>query len=145
MMQTDQALQVRRIPPVAPPLDSTAVRSPGAAGGVALRIGYLVPEFPGQTHAFFWREIRALEGLGIHADLVSTRRPDPGIVCHEWSREAMARTTYLYPPGLSGLGSAARHMARHASGVGRCVRAARGIGLAGRSRDWMIQPSLTGS
>ena len=30
-----------------------------------LRIGYVVPQFPGQTHIFFWREVRALEAMGL--------------------------------------------------------------------------------
>jgi len=28
-----------------------------------MRIGYLVPEFPSQTHAFFWREVQALQEI----------------------------------------------------------------------------------
>jgi len=63
-----------------------------------LRVGYLIPEFPGQTHIFFWREMRALRALGVEVETVSTRRPAPGIVCHEWSREAIESTTYLFPP-----------------------------------------------
>jgi glycosyltransferase involved in cell wall biosynthesis len=59
------------------------------------RIGYLVPQFPGQTHAFFWREIRALERAGVEVVLYSTRRPPPGIVAHDWSAEAASRTEYL--------------------------------------------------
>jgi colanic acid/amylovoran biosynthesis glycosyltransferase len=59
------------------------------------RIGYLVPEFPGQTHTWIWRERRALEQLGIEADLVSTRRPQRS--CHEWSEQAMSLTHYLVP------------------------------------------------
>ena len=59
------------------------------------RIGYLVPEFPGQTHTWIWRERRALEQLGIEADLVSTRRPK--LSCHEWSERAMSLTHYLVP------------------------------------------------
>jgi colanic acid/amylovoran biosynthesis glycosyltransferase len=59
------------------------------------RIGYLVPEFPGQTHTWIWRERRALEQLGIEADLVSTRRPK--VICHEWSERAMSLTHYLVP------------------------------------------------
>lgn len=62
------------------------------------RIGILIPQFPGQTHAFFWREIRALEARGVDVAIVSTRRPPPGIVAHLWSAEAMARTTYLGRP-----------------------------------------------
>lgn len=60
-----------------------------------LRLGYLVPQFPGQTHMFFWREIRALEKLGVSPVLLSTRPPPPGLVSHAWSVEAVARTTYL--------------------------------------------------
>ncbi len=59
------------------------------------RIGYLVPQFPGQTHAFFWREICALERAGVEVMLYSTRRPPPGIVAHEWSAQAADRTEYL--------------------------------------------------
>ena len=61
-------------------------------------IGYLIPEFPGQTHIFFWREIQELRQLGVQPDLVSTRPPDQRIQSHEWSRQAVAQTTYLFPP-----------------------------------------------
>ena len=40
-----------------------------------LRIGFFIPEFPGQTHIFLWREQQALAELGIEADLISTRPP----------------------------------------------------------------------
>ena len=29
-----------------------------------MRLGYLVPQFPGQTHIFFWREIRHWSASG---------------------------------------------------------------------------------
>ena len=58
-------------------------------------IGYLVPQFPGQTHIFFWREILELEKRGVTVDLLSTRLPPAGLVAHDWSEQAMARTTYL--------------------------------------------------
>jgi len=61
-----------------------------------MRIGYLVPEFPSQTHAFFWREIEELERLGVEVDLVSTRRPAK-TAPHRWVDAAMARTTFLHP------------------------------------------------
>lgn len=60
-----------------------------------LRIGYLVPQFPGQTHIFFWREIKALEEMGHEVHVLSTRQPPPGLIAHDWSQEAMDRTTYL--------------------------------------------------
>ncbi len=59
------------------------------------KLGYLVPQFPGQTHAFFWREVSALEAMGVEVQLLSTRPPPPGIVAHAWSEEARRRTEYL--------------------------------------------------
>ncbi|WP_297778842.1 exopolysaccharide biosynthesis GT4 family glycosyltransferase EpsE [uncultured Roseovarius sp.] len=63
-----------------------------------LNLGYLVPQFPGQTHIFFWREIANLERLGAVPHLLSTRPPPPGLVSHDWSDAAIARTTYLGRP-----------------------------------------------
>lgn len=60
-----------------------------------MRIGFFIPEFPGQTHSFFWREISTLtthHGLG--ARIVSTRLPAQP-VRHSWTKEAEA--DYLYP------------------------------------------------
>ncbi len=54
-----------------------------------------MPQFPGQTHIFFWREIIALEEMGHDVRIFSTRKPPPGLVAHSWSDAAMQRTTYL--------------------------------------------------
>lgn len=59
------------------------------------KLGYLVPQFPGQTHMFFWREIAELEKRGVEVHLFSTRPPPAGLVAHDWSAQAVARTTYL--------------------------------------------------
>ncbi len=59
------------------------------------KLGYLVPQFPGQTHIFFWREILKLEAMGIDPVFYSTTPPPPGLVSHSWSRGAMQRTEYL--------------------------------------------------
>ncbi len=67
-----------------------------------MRIGYLAPEFPGQTHVFLWREVRALAELGVNADLLSTQSPPAELVCHEWAIEAQRKTTYLVPIGFDG-------------------------------------------
>ena len=64
------------------------------------KLGYLVPQFPGQTHIFFWREIAELEARGVEVHLFSTRPPPPGLVAHDWSERAMARTTYLGEPDV---------------------------------------------
>lgn len=66
---------------------------------------YLVPQFPGQTHIFFWREIAALEARGVRPVLYSTRPPPPGLISHRWSNQAMRRTTYLASRDPLGLAS----------------------------------------
>lgn len=59
------------------------------------RIGVLIPEFPGQTHSFFWREIEALRiGHGIESQIVSTRLA-PRPVLHDWVDKA--RAIQLFP------------------------------------------------
>ncbi|NJR38731.1 MAG: glycosyltransferase family 4 protein [Leptolyngbyaceae cyanobacterium CSU_1_4] len=64
------------------------------------RIGYFIPEFPGQTHIFFWREIQVLESMGIQVDIISTQPPTAKLMSHTWTQEAQRRTTYLTPPTL---------------------------------------------
>ena len=66
-------------------------------------IGYLIPEFPGQTHNFFWRERKALQELGIDTQLISTRRPPKGVVSASWARQAEAETSYLFPVSVTDL------------------------------------------
>jgi colanic acid/amylovoran biosynthesis glycosyltransferase len=70
-----------------------------------MRLGILIPEFPTQTHVFFWREITALRRNGVTVDLLSTRRPKDGCP-HDFGRAAAADTHYLYPPDLGLAGSA---------------------------------------
>jgi glycosyltransferase involved in cell wall biosynthesis len=66
------------------------------------KIGVLIPEFPGQTHAFFMREIAELNKNGIEVKLYSTRKPvkGAGSATHDWAEEAANQTTYLAPIGL---------------------------------------------
>lgn len=64
-------------------------------------IGILIPEYPGQTHSFFWREISALRAeQGRRVQVFSTRAPAQP-VAHDWVAEAPA--TYLYPPPATDL------------------------------------------
>jgi glycosyltransferase involved in cell wall biosynthesis len=102
------------------------------------RIGYLIPEFPGQTHNFFWREYQGLVARGIEPDLVSTRKPPRGIVAHAWSEDAMARTVYLYPPNAEIVGRACVEIMRaNPLGWSRCLASiarAEGLDLKGRAR-----------
>jgi colanic acid/amylovoran biosynthesis glycosyltransferase len=66
-----------------------------------IKIGYLVPVFPAQTHIIFWREITMLREMGVELVLLSTRRPAPGSCPHEFAAEAEAETHYAYPPPLA--------------------------------------------
>jgi glycosyltransferase involved in cell wall biosynthesis len=63
-----------------------------------MRLGYYVPEFPSQTHAFFWREVEALREMGAEVHLLSSRRPGPGASSHEFAEGAARETHYLFPP-----------------------------------------------
>ncbi|QHQ34082.1 exopolysaccharide biosynthesis GT4 family glycosyltransferase EpsE [Algicella marina] len=60
------------------------------------KIAYLIPQFPGQTHMFFWREIGEVEARGTGVEVFSTRMPPAGLISHAWSQAAIARTTYLF-------------------------------------------------
>ncbi len=84
-------------------------------------IGYMVPEFPTQTHAFFWREMSALEEEGIPVTLFSTRCPPEDACPHDFAGAARARTYYLFPPRAGGV---ATGLAGH---PGRTFRALRYI------------------
>jgi colanic acid/amylovoran biosynthesis glycosyltransferase len=62
-----------------------------------VNLGVLIPQFPTQTHVFFWREIQALRELGVAVHLFSTRRPAEGCP-HAFGGPAAAETRYLFPP-----------------------------------------------
>lgn len=62
---------------------------------VALRIGYLVPKFPGRNHMPFWREINAIESMGHEVHLLSTRRPSIETGSCQWAEKAISQTHYL--------------------------------------------------
>ena len=81
-------------------------------------IGYLVPEFPSQTHAFFWRELTAIEAAGNPVRVFSTRRPPAGSCPHAFAETAIARTTYLFPPNL---GSALRILVTRPAAFAKAV------------------------
>ena len=81
-------------------------------------LGYLVPEFPSQTHAFFWREVQAMRAEGVRVVLMSTRRPPPSACPHDFGPAALAETLYAFPPPAAALG-----FSRHAPGAwpARCA------------------------
>lgn len=62
------------------------------------QLGYLVPEFPTQTHNFFWKEIAALRAQGVAVHLLSTQAPDAAASSHPFCEQAIQETSYLFPP-----------------------------------------------
>jgi glycosyltransferase involved in cell wall biosynthesis len=61
----------------------------------------LIPEFPGQTHIFIWREIEQLRRLGHRIRLFSTRRPpEQDRARHSFASAAASGTCYLWPASL---------------------------------------------
>ena len=105
------------------------------------RTGYLVPEFPTQTHAFFWREIAALEASGLQVALFSTRAPDPGSSPHGFSELARARTTYLFPPRWGQALTLLATRPRQTAAALRYLAALTGTPVAGRVRLGAMLPS----
>ena len=65
------------------------------------KLGYLLPEFPGQAHSLYWREILKLEAMGIEAVLFSDRSTDTA--AHAWAKGARQRTEYLAQGTMSSL------------------------------------------
>jgi len=59
-------------------------------------LGMLIPEFPSQTHIFFWREIQALREMGCEVHIISTKRPGTTQNQHEFADE-VKNTEYLVP------------------------------------------------
>ena len=78
--------------------------------GDPVKLGFLIPQFPGQTHIFFWREIAALKAMGVDVTLMSTRHPPSGLIAHEWSDEAMRRTKYLGEFGIGAVLAGLLHL-----------------------------------
>lgn len=98
-------------------------------------IGYLVPEFPNQTHAFFWRELKAIEDSGVPVVIFSTRRPSVGACPHNFAEDATARTTYLFP---SRVGAVARYLVAHPRAVAQALAYVGGLSETKLSRRAML-------
>jgi len=62
-----------------------------------MKLAYLIPEFPGQTHIWMWREIQQLRALGVSIDIISTRPPLPrDRAKHDFADERTSGVQYLY-------------------------------------------------
>lgn len=81
-----------------------------------MKIGMLIPEFPTQTHVFFWREIEALRELGVAVHVLSTKRPAEACP-HAFAQSAIEQTHYVYPPGKWAMVRLLGHPIRLARGL----------------------------
>ena len=65
-------------------------------------IGYLIPEFPGQTHVWMWREIAHLREWGLPVRIYSTRPPpDRDRARHAFAADAEREAVFLWPRRLT--------------------------------------------
>lgn len=104
-------------------------------------LGYLVPEFPNQTHAFFWREVQAIRAMGVPVLLLSTRRPPDDACPHDFAEAARAETRYLFPPPI---GATARFLASRPRRTAAALRYAAGLtesSVADRAKIAAMLPS----
>ncbi len=65
-----------------------------------MQIGYLIPEFPGQTHIWMWREICHMREWGMSIHVFSTKRPSPDIKARHGFAKAEDETYYLWKPSF---------------------------------------------
>ncbi len=98
-----------------------------------MKIGVFIPEFPGQTHSFFWREIEALrKTAGVSSRIISTR-PPPEPVHHDWVRNVQA--DYLFPLPL---GAWPASLAGLIGGLPALLRDAPSRALLRRPKSWAL-------
>ncbi len=118
-------------------MQATLERTPRHAEAAArpMRVAYLVNQYPKISHAWIWREIQAVEELGIEVDRYSIRAVNEPLVNEQDARERAA-TRVILSRGLLGLfaGALAVAVTRpirffrawwHALAMGRC--SSRGI------------------
>lgn len=119
------------------------MRTPGTPGNPAssttgrkFTVGYMIPEFPGQTHIWMWREIVHLKQWGVGIELFSTRRPGDQVRArHAFAEQAMRDTTYLWPQSpvsMACLFSWA--VLTHPIGLIKCLMLALTIPIEGKRR-----------
>jgi glycosyltransferase involved in cell wall biosynthesis len=84
------------------------------------RVGFLIPEFPTQTHIAWWRISKAMRARGVEVHLLSTRRPDDGCP-HPMLQQAARETFYLWPPSAADALMALPVAARNPVGLGRFI------------------------
>lgn len=74
------------------------------ASGPAPRVLCFIPEFPGQTHIWLWREVCGMRDCGLDVRLGSTRPPDAASRAkHTFAEEIEGQVFYTWPLGISAI------------------------------------------
>ena len=91
-----------------------------------MKVGYLIPEFPGQTHIWMWREILHMREWGMDVRLYSTRRPGERTRAkHAFAEPAAGETFYVWPQRWwRWLGDLLWWSCMSPGGLWRCLRCA---------------------
>lgn len=91
-----------------------------------MRIGYLIPEFPSQTHVWIWREILHVREWGMDLKIFSTSKPgEKDRARHRFADQAQDETTYLWPkPKLQAIKAVLGEALRNPVGFLSCVKLA---------------------
>lgn len=102
-----------------------------------MKIGMLIPEFPTQTHIFFWREIEALRAQGAEVHILSTKRPSESCP-HEFARRAVAETHYIYPPRPSAVAAELLHCKGIVQALGYIASLSGGLADKAKATGYML-------
>jgi glycosyltransferase involved in cell wall biosynthesis len=122
-------------------MPSASGAPPSSGSAAELRIGYLIPEFPGQTHIWMWREIVWMRRFGATVALFSTRPPPPRDGArHAFAEEARKTTFYLVPMGWFGAAAALLWGLLHPWGLLRSVALALTLPVDRRPRWKTVLP-----
>jgi colanic acid/amylovoran biosynthesis glycosyltransferase len=63
-----------------------------------MKLGFLIPEFPGQTHIAWWRVAMKIRSLGNDVQVISTRQQKTNSRVHPLLTQEMDQTIYAWPP-----------------------------------------------
>lgn len=91
-----------------------------------MRIGYVIPEFPSQTHVWIWREILHVREWRMPMMIFSTQKPAASDRArHAFADQAERETVYLWPRGkLGAVLTVLMTLVTHPIGFFRCVKLA---------------------
>lgn len=79
-------------------------------------VGFLIPEFPQQTHIAWWRVANEMRRLGHPLSLISTTRPKAALRVHTVLNAEAPGTFYVWPPSPRRV---LRAVARYPAGITR--------------------------